>query len=248
MGQTSGSGWTALGLVTVLLIGATGVTVFLGVRHQRMMAMNQELMARYETLQRDRDEKDRALAALAERGRADQTEIQRLREALKAGSDASVVLKQQLATLEKQAASLQEEIKAAQAAGTLKEARIAELTDRLSETKVQADQTASQLRALGHTKDELGDQVGKLQARLADSQSSLDNARRLNAQQMQTIALQEQQIRDAQQTAITLNGDNDRLREANADLQRDLSTRPKPSTFKEADIYRPSRDSKRAPK
>jgi len=154
-------------------------------------------------------------------------------------------LRDNLSSLEKRAASLQDEISTAEKNGTLKEARIAELMGQLAETKASADKAASHLKSLGFTNSELNDQVGKLQNRLSSSQASLDSASRLIEEQKRTIAEQTQTIATTQAAASAAAAEAERLRQNNADLSRELDSRPKVSMFKEADLYKPSKDRKK---
>lgn len=224
-------------IAVALLAVTTGSTVYLGVRHQRIAEANRALAASCSALELERDQRTREVESLAAQRQADQAEITRLRENAAEKAAAVATLRDQISSLETRATTLQDEINKARSDGTLKETRIAELRLQLDETKGNADKAQGQLRILGYTKDELNDQVAKLQTRLSGSQTELDAARQLAQEQQKTITALHTDLSATKVETVV-------LRQTAADLKRELDLRPRPSVGLEADAYRPSRDRK----
>ena len=238
------SGALAVGAFGVLFLGASGSTIWLGVNHRQLAAANQRLAVQCEHLRTDLEQKDLALHELSDRRKSDEAEIVRLRQEASGHTTTISRLRDEVGTLEQRAKGLQEEITTARADGQVKEATLADLTQRLEETRARADAAANQLRAMGYTKDELTDQVSKLQTRLTESDRSLVELRKQAQEQQQAIARLNDDLFARTAALTALRGESETLRTANGQLQAELDSRPKPSPFKAVEIYVPSRDRK----
>jgi chromosome segregation ATPase len=228
--------------VVIVMLATTGSTVYLGIQQQHAIAANRALTARLQELERIRDEQERTARALAAEHAKSLAELDTLRQT--GASDATTIdqLREQVSLLESRAATLQDEIKKAQAEGTLKETRLADLRVQLDETRASAQTAQSQLRAMGYTKDELNDQVSKLQARLAASQSDLEAAQHAADEQKRAIADLNTALTDSRARLGTANDQVVTLERANQGLSAELASRPKPSPFGPERTYRPSSD------
>src|SRR5262249_40373254 len=99
-----------IGGLTAVMLLTTGTTVALGLRQQRIAAMNAELTLRCDTLKKDGEGKAQTLSELSAQREADQAELRKLRD----GSAATIAaLRDQVSVLAKQAADVQDEIRRA---------------------------------------------------------------------------------------------------------------------------------------
>jgi chromosome segregation ATPase len=234
----------ALGVLAVLTLGASGAAVWLGVKERQLTAAHQRLYAQCETLRMDLEQKDRALVELSDRRKADAAEISRLTQEASGHTATITRLREQVGGLEQQASALQAEITKAQAEGHTKEATVADLTKRLDDTRAQADAAANALKAMGYTKNELTDQVDKLQARLAESDRSLADLRKRTEEQERAITKLNDDLFARGAALTSLQKEADSLRVNKVALEQELASRPKPSPFTAVEIYVPSRDRK----
>ena len=242
--QRGTTGALALGFLGVVALGASSAAVWLGVKERQLTAAHQRLYAQCEALRVDAEQKDRALVELSDRRKSAEVEIARLTQEA-AGHTAMITrLREQVGGLEQQATTLQTEIARAQAEGHTKETTVADLTKRLEDTRAQADAAASALKAMGYTKDELTDQVGKLQARLTESDRSLADLRRRTEEQERAITKLNDDLFARSAALTSLQKEANTLRVSKVALEQELASRPKPSPFNPVEIYAPSRDRK----
>lgn len=240
MAEQSGSRFL-VGSLVVVMLGATGAAVFMGLKHREAAARELALVQQGEKLRAERDAQAKAAATIAAEREAATEEAERIRQE----SQATVAaLRQQITEMEKQATSVQEQLAKAKSGGPLQANRVAELQQQLDLTRASAEQAQAQLKTLGYAKDELSDQVTKLRTRMAATDADLQAARRL-------AQIQEQKIRELNanlsQTSIVLTeatGKNAELTRANEELLRELSLRPKRSIDFFGATYKPSVDRK----
>jgi chromosome segregation ATPase len=240
MAEQSGSRFL-MGSLVVVMLGATGAAVFMGMKHREAAGRELALVRQSEKLRAERDEQSKAASAMAAEREAATEEAERIRQE----SQATVAaLRQQITEMEKQATSVQEQLARAKSGGPLQANKVAELQQQLDQTRASAEQAQAQLKTLGYAKDELSDQVAKLRTRMTATDADLQAARRL-------AQIQEQKIRELNtnlaQTGVVLieaRSKNDELTRANEDLLRELSLRPKRSIDLFGATYRPSVDRK----
>lgn len=233
-----------------LLAAAAGAAAVLAVRHQRL---GEELHAlklesgvlhdRLATLQEQCNQRDLQILALTSERDSGLARLATFRKDAESDAASLAALRERVGGLETDAARLQSEINKAKAEGSLKTERLGELTRQLKETQARAEKASADLVHAGYRGDELALQVNKLQGKLQTSEASLRDALAAAAEHEKTITVLRTDLTAKLEALGAFRRLYLLLQEANADLLRELSARPRRSTSPWADWYRPSRDS-----